>query len=117
MASGQLARPQLEGLWCAGELGLDGSLRPCRGVIALAEKAQQRKAQALVVPPENAQEASLIEGLTIRTAANLRTLVEQLKGERPWPSRQPAATICCSWVPPAAAKPAWPINCRDCCRP
>ena len=75
VASGQLARPQLEGLWCAGELGLDGSLRPCRGVIALAAKAQQHKAQALVVPPENAQEASLIEGLTIRTAANLRTLV------------------------------------------
>jgi len=86
VASGQLARPQLEGLWCAGELGLDGSLRPCRGVIALAEKAHQQKAQALVVPPENAQEASLIEGLTIRTAANLRTLVEQLKGERPWPA-------------------------------
>ena len=86
VASGQLARPQLEGLWCAGELGLDGSLRPCRGVIALAAKAQQHKAQALVVPPENAQEASLIEGLTIRTAANLRTLVEQLKGERPWPA-------------------------------
>ena len=86
VASGQLARPQLEGLWCAGELGLDGSLRPCRGVIALAAKAQQRKAQALVVPPENAQEDSLIEGLTIRTAANLRTLVEQLKGERPWPA-------------------------------
>ena len=85
MASGQLARPQLEGLWCAGELGLDGSLRPCRGVIALAAKAQQHKAQALVVPPENAQEASLIEGLTIRTAANLHTLVEQLKGERPGP--------------------------------
>ena len=86
VASGQLARPQLEGLWCAGELGLDGSLRPCRGVIALAAKAQQHKAQALVVPPENAQEASLIEGLTIRTAANLHTLVEQLKGERPWPA-------------------------------
>ena len=82
VASGQLARPQLEGLWCAGELGLDGSLRPCRGVIALAAKAQQHKVQALVVPPENAQEASLIEGLTIRTAANLRTLVEQLINQR-----------------------------------
>ena len=51
MASGQLARPQLEGLWWAGELGLDDSLWPCRGVIALAEKAQQQKAQALVGPP------------------------------------------------------------------
>ena len=34
---------QLEGLWCAGELGLDGSLRPCRGVIALAQKAHQQE--------------------------------------------------------------------------
>ena len=31
-----------------------------------------------MVPPENAQEASLIERLTIRTAASLRTLVEPL---------------------------------------
>ena len=106
MASGQLARPQLEGLWCAGELGLDGSLRPCRGVIALAEKAHQHKAQALVVPPENAQEASLIEGLTIRTAANLRTLVEQLKGERfpsrasiPSPANCMASNTCSSSAP------------------
>ena len=35
VASGQLDRPLLNDLWCAGELGLDGSLRPCRGVIAL----------------------------------------------------------------------------------
>ena len=84
VASGQLARPQLEGLWCAGELVLDGSLRPCRGVIALAEKAHQQKARALVVPPENAHEASLIEGLAIRTAPNLRALVQYLKGEKPW---------------------------------
>ena len=58
VASRQLAQPQLEDLWCAGELGLDGSLRPCRGVIALAEKAHQQKGQALVVPPENAHEAT-----------------------------------------------------------
>ena len=84
-ASGQLDRPQIEGLWCAGELGLDGSLRPCRGVIALADQAHQQQARALVVPPDNAHEASLIEGLPIRTAPNLRALVQQLKGEQSWP--------------------------------
>ena len=31
VASGQLDRPRLDGLWCAGELGLDGRLRLCRG--------------------------------------------------------------------------------------
>ena len=84
-ASGQLDRPQIEGLWCAGELGLDGSLRPCRGVISLADQAHQQQARALVVPPDNAHEASLIEGLPIRTAPNLRALVQQLKGVQPWP--------------------------------
>ena len=85
VASGQLARPQLEGLWCAGELGLDGSLRSCRGVIALADQAHQQQARALIVPPSNASEARLIEGLPIHTAPNLRELVRQLKGEQPWP--------------------------------
>ena len=89
VASGQLARPQLEGLWCAAELGLDGSLRPCRGVIALAAKAQQHKAQALVVPPENAQEASLIEGLTItriHSVAGQLHGIDQLQQQRPFRS-------------------------------
>ena len=37
-----------------------------------------------MVPPENAHEASLIEGLAIRTAPNLRALVQHLKGDQPW---------------------------------
>ena len=52
-------------------------------MIALAEKAHQQKARALVVPPENAHEASLIEGLAIRTSPNQRALVQHLKGDQP----------------------------------
>ena len=83
VASGQLDRPRLNGLWCAGELGLDGSLRPCRGVLAMAEQACRHGAEALVVPPGNSDEAALIDGLTVRTAPNLKQLVEQLNGTRP----------------------------------
>ena len=83
VASGQLDRPRLNGIWCAGELGLDGSLRPCRGVIAIAELAARHGAQALVVPPGNADEAALIPDLVVRTAPDLQQLVQQLKGERP----------------------------------
>ena len=84
VASGQLDRPRLEGLWCAGELGLDGSLRPCRGVLAVAELAMRQGAEALLVPPGNADEAALIPELAVRTAPNLQQLVEQLNGRRPW---------------------------------
>ena len=83
VASGQLDRPRLEGLWFAGELGLDGSLRPCRGMLAVAELAARCGASALVVPPDNADEAALIDGLVVRTATDLRQLVEQLTGQRP----------------------------------
>ena len=83
VASGQLDRPRLHGIWCAGELGLDGSLRPCRGVIAIAELAARHEEQALVVPPGNADEAALIPDLVVRTAPDLKQLVQQLKGERP----------------------------------
>ena len=99
VASGQLDRPRLDGLWCAGELGLDGSLRPCRGVLAMAEQAFRHGAKALVVPPGNADEAALIDGLIVRSAPNLQQLVEQLNGTRPFlricrhrPSSEPLPT-------------------------
>ena len=63
--------------------GARGSLRPCRGVLAMAEQACRHVAEALVVPPGNADEAALIDGLTVRTAPNLKQLVEQLNGTRP----------------------------------
>ena len=46
--------PVLRGLWCAGELGLDGSIRPCRGILAIACRAAEQKARALVVAGDDA---------------------------------------------------------------
>ena len=82
-ASGQLDQPRLRNIWCAGELGLDGSLRPCRGVIALAELASDQGARALIVPPANAEEAALIPELTVLSAPDLRQVVEQLQQRGP----------------------------------
>lgn len=83
VASGQLDAPHLDGLLCAGELGLDGSLRPCRGVIAFAELAAEQGARELVIPPANVEEACLIPALKVRTAKTLRELVSALKERRP----------------------------------
>ena len=91
-ASGQLDRPQLDGLWCAGELGLDGQLRPIRGTLAIAACAASHGATALVVPEANAAEAALIRGLPIRAVASLAELVDQLKQGMPWSSAPAHAT-------------------------
>ena len=82
VASGQLDAPVLNGLWCAGELGLDGSIRPCRGILAIACEAAEQKASALAVSADDAAEASLVKGLAIRSATTLRELVEGLRSGR-----------------------------------
>jgi magnesium chelatase family protein len=71
IASGQLAPQRLEGVWSAAELGLDGRLRPVRGVLALALTARREGARALLVPAANAGEAALVDGLTVWGAEDL----------------------------------------------
>ena len=83
-ASGQLDRPLLDGLWCASELGLDGSVRPIRGTIAIAACAADNNTAALVIPEGNAAEAALIPSLSVRPASDLLTLVQQLRNRQTW---------------------------------
>lgn len=70
-ASGQLPTEQLEGIWSAAELGLDGSLRPVRGVLALAAAARRQGVRALLVAAANGAEARLVEGLCVWEARSL----------------------------------------------
>ena len=92
-ASGQLDAPLLKGLWCAGELGLDGSLRPCRGMLALACLAVDQGARAMVVPEANAREAALVPKLTVVSAGSLRELVLLLKADLKQRPSQPTALL------------------------
>ncbi|MFM7314527.1 MAG: magnesium chelatase domain-containing protein, partial [Cyanobium sp.] len=70
-ASGQLDAAALDGVWCAGELGLDGRLRPMRGALALALAARRAGARALLLPAANGEEAALVEGLAVWSAGDL----------------------------------------------
>jgi magnesium chelatase family protein len=78
VASGQVEGQPLEGIWSAAELGLDGRLRPIRGVLALAMAARAHRARALVVPAANAAEAALVEGLAVWGAHSLREVLALL---------------------------------------
>ncbi|MBL8964331.1 MAG: YifB family Mg chelatase-like AAA ATPase [Phycisphaeraceae bacterium] len=64
----------------AGELALDGRLRPIRGVIALASMAKDHAAAGVVVPAENAAEASVVPGLEVYGARTLTEVVGLLTG-------------------------------------
>lgn len=65
-----------------GELSLDGSLRHTRGVFLLAVLAKEMGVKDLFVPRLCANEASVIEGVTVFPVDNLRSLIRHLKGDK-----------------------------------
>ena len=79
VASGQLAASAVEGLLCAGELGLDGTIRPIRGALPLARAARDLGARALVLPAANVAEAALLRDVRMAPCETLGTLVAQLR--------------------------------------
>lgn len=59
--------------WClVGELALDGVVRGVRGVLPLAVAARDTGRRYMMVPPENAAEAAVVDGLTVYAVATLR---------------------------------------------
>lgn len=72
--SGQLVMPEAWELLCIGELALDGSLRPVNGVLSMVEAARSAGLRAVLVPPGNAAEAALIQGMRVYTAGHLSQL-------------------------------------------
>ncbi|MFI5312341.1 MAG: YifB family Mg chelatase-like AAA ATPase [Gemmatimonadales bacterium] len=79
VATGQLPAAAVEALVVAGELGLDGAIRPIRGVLPLARVAVRTNARALVIPEPNAAEAGLVTQARLSGATTLRSLVEALR--------------------------------------
>lgn len=64
-----------------GELALDGTLRPVRGVLALAQKARSAGFKEIYVPKGNGKEAAIIEDVSVRETENLNEVLAHLKGE------------------------------------
>jgi magnesium chelatase family protein len=48
-----------------GELALDGTIRPIRGVLSMALAARQQGLRGIVVPVENGQEGAVVEGIEV----------------------------------------------------
>jgi len=66
----------------AGELGLDGTLKPSPGALIFALLAKERGFEGMISPKSNAAEASVVEGVKVFPASHLAEVVEFLNGER-----------------------------------
>lgn len=78
LAASQHISPTLniEKIFFAAELSLNGTLRPVSGILPLALLARSLGMDAMVVARENAKEASVVKGLTVYGMDNLMDVVD-----------------------------------------
>lgn len=83
---GQLDPKAVKGVLWLGELSLDGSLQPVRGVLPQLVGAAERGLRAAVLPAANAKEAGLVSLLEVRVARSLEQVVKSFSSSAPLPS-------------------------------
>ncbi|MFV1958013.1 MAG: YifB family Mg chelatase-like AAA ATPase [Planctomycetota bacterium] len=89
---------RLGDLICLGELGLDGTVRPVRGVLAAVEAARARGLHRAIVAHANAFEAAAVRGMHVHAVRTLVEAVGYLGGgaehpavtPRPWRPASPS---------------------------
>jgi magnesium chelatase family protein len=87
-ASGIIEQRALDTVLAAGELALDGRLRPIRGSLSLAIRAREA-GRTLIVPADNAPQAALVPGVDVWPATDLHEVMAWLTGEADPPSSAP----------------------------
>lgn len=75
-----LVKPQqaMDNLEFAGELALDGNLRPVKGVLAMAFGISENNRQ-FILPEQNITEAAIIESITVYGASCLKQVIAHLE--------------------------------------
>lgn len=80
-STGVIAEESLRDFVIAGELSLSGRLRAICGGVSLALLARAKKMRGVILPPDSAAEAALVEGVEVYAANSLRELVDFLNGK------------------------------------
>lgn len=64
-----------------GELALDGRLRPVRGVLPIVDSAKKLGFEEIYLPEDNADEATLIQGIKVYALKSLKQVVNHFNGD------------------------------------
>lgn len=81
ISSGQLRQEEAGNALFVGELALDGSLRPVKGIISSVECAKKRGIDTVYLPTSNLTQAGLIPDITLIGITSLKQLFLHLKRE------------------------------------
>ena len=81
-AAGQVDSTHLSEYLMMGELSLDGSLLPVKGVLPIAIKAREAGFKGFILPQQNAREAAVVNRLEVYGVQNIREVIEFIDGKR-----------------------------------
>lgn len=78
---GILQESALKDVLIVGELGLNGEIRPVKGVLPIALEARARKITKCIVPRDNLPEGAVVSGLRVVGVQNLKELIDYLQAD------------------------------------
>ena len=76
-------KANLDGYAFIGELSLDGEIRCANGVLPMVIKAKESGVKSIFVPFQNAHEGSVVDGIDIYPARNIKEIIAHLEGNAP----------------------------------
>lgn len=79
-AAGDIETSKLEEYLIMGELSLDGSILPIKGVLPIAIKAREMGFKGIILPQKNGREAAVVNNLEVYAVENIKEVVEFLNG-------------------------------------
>ncbi|MBR1865126.1 MAG: YifB family Mg chelatase-like AAA ATPase [Lachnospiraceae bacterium] len=82
-AYGYIPAECVQNILLLGELSLSGDVLGVRGVLPIVDFARKQNITTLILPYDNRKEASVIPGLTVYGAKDLKQVVEHLLGQSP----------------------------------
>jgi magnesium chelatase family protein len=92
-ASGVVLRRHIDDVVLVGELSLDGSIQPTRGVLPVAAAARRAGVAGLLLPAANVAEAAIVTGLRLFPVKCLQEAVRALNEPESAPSAAPRSLV------------------------
>lgn len=80
-AAGQVKQEALERYVIGGELSLDGRIKPIKGSLSMAVATSRIEKEGMIIPSENADEAAVVESLSVYPVRTLYETVRFLNAE------------------------------------
>lgn len=83
VASDQIVAEDIKDYIIMGELSLDGSLQPIKGVLPIAIQAREEGFKGIILPKQNTREAAIVNNLDVYGVENIKEVIDFFNEGKP----------------------------------